>query len=67
MEYNKMLKIRQEWGDKPCDHPHLEKVYYVGAFLLNYTCTQCGTEFTIAQKLEADIEKKKGATDLHHS
>ncbi len=57
-----MLKIRQDWGNKPCGHPHLEKVYYTGAFLLNYACTQCGTEFTIAQKLEADELKKRAAS-----
>ncbi|MDP4224333.1 MAG: hypothetical protein Q8868_13585 [Bacteroidota bacterium] len=59
MEYYKALKLREEWGNKPCDHPKLEKVYFTGAFLLNYACAQCGAEFTVAQKLELDLERKR--------
>jgi hypothetical protein len=62
MEYYKALKLKEEWGNKPCDHPGLEKVYYTGAFLINYACTTCGSEFTISQKLEIDeIRKEKKA------
>ena len=35
MEYLVAQKVKEEWGDKPCDHPVLEKEYYVGAFLIN--------------------------------
>jgi hypothetical protein len=59
MEFYTALKLKEEWGDKPCDHPHLEKVYYSGAYLVNYVCTRCGTDFTIAQKLEMDETRKK--------
>jgi hypothetical protein len=59
MEYTEVLKQKEAWGDKPCPHPHLEKEYYVGAFLINYVCTQCGTEFSIAEKLEMDLMRKK--------
>lgn len=59
MEYNYALKLRQEWGEKRCDHPKLEKIYYTGAFLIGYVCTQCGTEFTIFEKLEMDEARKK--------
>lgn len=58
MEYFATVKLRQEWGDKPCGHPRLEKVYYSGAFLINYACVQCGKEFSIAQKMELDSERK---------
>jgi hypothetical protein len=58
MEYYDALKVKDAWGDKPCIHPHLEKEYYTGAFLTNYVCVQCGKEFTIAQKLEMDEERK---------
>jgi len=54
MEYFETQKLKDEWGNTPCHHPHLEKVYYVGAFLINYACTQCGKEFTIARKMERD-------------
>jgi transcription initiation factor IIE alpha subunit len=59
MEYYAAQKLKDAWGKKPCDHPCLEKVYYVGAFLINYSCTQCGADFTIAQKMEIDENKKK--------
>lgn len=59
MEYYVAQKVKDEWGNKPCEHPHLEREYYGGAFLINWICTQCGKEFTIAQKMEMDQDKKK--------
>ena len=64
MEYYKAQKVKEAWGDKPCDHPHIEREYYTGAFLTNYVCVQCGKEFTIAQKLEIDQEHKLYLRDL---
>ena len=58
MEYSEALKLRESWGDKPCDHPHLEKMYYSGAFLTVYGCKQCGAEVSIAYKLEKDLMQK---------
>jgi hypothetical protein len=58
MEYYEALKVKEAWGKETCIHPHLEKEYYAGAFLINYVCTQCGKEFTIAQKFELDEERK---------
>jgi hypothetical protein len=71
MEYFATQQLKETWGKKPCNHPRLEKVYYSGAFLINYACTQCGADFTIAQKLEMDEmhRKKIGenilTTELH--
>jgi hypothetical protein len=59
MEYFTALKLREEWGNKPCEHPQLEKVYFTGAFLINYVCTTCGAEFTIAEKMEIDEIRKQ--------
>jgi hypothetical protein len=59
MEYIVAQKVKDAWGDKPCNHPRLEKEYYGGAFLINWICTQCGKEFTISQKMEMDQDKKK--------
>jgi hypothetical protein len=61
MEYYIAQKIKDSWGNKPCDHPRFEKEYYAGAFLINWVCTHCGKEFTIAQKLELDSERKASA------
>lgn len=59
MEYYYQQRLKESWGDKPCNHPHLEKVYYTGAFLTNYACVQCGKEFSIAQKMEFYLSRKK--------
>lgn len=59
MEYYVALKVKESWGDKPCDHPHIEKEYYSGAFLTNWICTQCGKEFSIPEKLEMDEKNKE--------
>ncbi|MBK9389896.1 MAG: hypothetical protein IPN68_06785 [Bacteroidetes bacterium] len=64
MEYYTAQKVKDAWGNKPCDHPHIEREYYSGAFLTNYICVQCGKEFTIAQKLELDEERKQLVRDL---
>ena len=57
MEYYIAQKVKEEWGDKPCEHQQIEKEYYSGAFLTNYVCIRCGKEFTISQKLEIDERK----------
>lgn len=59
MEYRDAIKVKEAWGAKPCDHPHLEKEYYSGAFLTNFICTQCGKEFTIPQKMDIYQQRKK--------
>ena len=61
MEYYVAQKVKDSWGEKPCNHPHIEKEYYTGAFLTNYVCTQCVKEFSIPQKLEMDQIQKKAA------
>jgi hypothetical protein len=59
MEYYAAIKLKEEWGKKACDHPRFEKVYYTGAYLINYVCTTCGADFTIAQKMEIDEMRKQ--------
>jgi hypothetical protein len=58
MEYIQAQKLREQWGNKPCDHPGFEKLYYTGAFLVTYVCTTCGEDFTIPQKMEIEEERK---------
>ena len=58
MEYYISQKLKEDWGNKPCEHPSFEKIYYAGAFLTVYCCTQCGKEFTISRKLEMDELRK---------
>jgi len=35
-------KLREAWGDKPCDHPRIEQEYHFGANTGEYVCTTCG-------------------------
>jgi hypothetical protein len=42
MQLSEAMKLREKWGDKPCDHPHLEKEYHLGSDTGDYACTQCG-------------------------
>ena len=58
MEYNTALMLKDSWGKKTCDHPDFEKVFYNGAFLINYVCTICGTDFTIAEKMTIEEIRK---------
>jgi hypothetical protein len=62
MEYYAAQKVKDAWGKKPCDHIHLEKEYYVGAYLVNWVCTMCGKEFSISDKLEMDQTRKRIVT-----
>ena len=59
MEYIALQKLKEAWDKKPCSHPRFEKVYYAGAFLTTYACTQCGAEYTIAEKMAIDEEREK--------
>lgn len=44
MQHNKAQELVKEWGDKPCEHPHIEKEYYLGAQTGDYVCTTCGEQ-----------------------
>lgn len=42
MQAIKAAKKSREWGDKSCNHPKIEKEYYLGADTGDYVCTTCG-------------------------
>lgn len=42
MQQKKALELRKQWGDRPCDHPTLEKEYELGSATGDYVCTTCG-------------------------
>ena len=52
MQHDKAKRIREKWGDKPCNHPKLDKEYYLGAHTMDYVCTTCGREFTKKERDE---------------
>lgn len=45
MQMDKAQRLRKAWGDKPCDHPHLEREYCLGAHTGDSVCTTCGEAF----------------------
>ncbi len=42
MQMSEALKLQKAWGKKPCDHPHVEKEYDLGAHTGDWVCTRCG-------------------------
>ncbi len=42
MEIRDAERIRTNWGDRYCGHPHTEKERDRGAATGDYVCTQCG-------------------------
>lgn len=50
MQLDDAIALRAQWGDKPCDHPSVEKEYSIGGFSGEHVCSQCGKEFTTAER-----------------
>lgn len=42
MQFKEALALKKVWGDKPCNHPNVEKEYYLGTATGDYVCTTCG-------------------------
>ena len=42
MQIKDAMDLKKRWGNKPCNHPTLEKEYEMGASTGDYICTQCG-------------------------
>jgi uncharacterized Zn-finger protein len=52
MKQKRAAELREAWGDAPCDHPQLAKLYDMGEKTGSFACTQCGREFTFREKAE---------------
>lgn len=63
MQAREAERLAQEWGDKPCSHPHLGREYYLGSGTGDYVCTTCGSDFT---KREAQEIRKKQREEKNH-
>ena len=42
MQMQTAIKLKNAWGDKPCDHIELEKEFDKGTATGDYVCKQCG-------------------------
>lgn len=54
MQMKEAERLQEEWGDKPCHHPHLTKEYFMGAHTGDYACTTCGRTFWGDTKADAE-------------
>jgi len=59
MQTKKAQSLRAKWGNNPCDHPDFDKEYDFGAQTGDYVCTQCGEEFTEAEKNEIIAQRER--------
>ena len=53
---------REQWGDKPCEHPDFDKEYDRGIQTGDYVCEQCGA-YLDAGEVEEIRERKKRPTN----
>lgn len=52
MKQKRAQELRESWGDAPCEHRHLAKLYDLGAHTGSFACTQCGKVFSFREKAE---------------
>jgi hypothetical protein len=52
MKQKRAQELREAWGDAPCEHPQLAKLYDLGAHTGSYACTKCGHIFSFREKAE---------------
>ncbi|MEP6779801.1 MAG: hypothetical protein ABJC26_07925 [Gemmatimonadaceae bacterium] len=61
MKQKQAQKLRETWGDAPCDHPALAREYDAdGNRTSSYICTQCGRTLTFQQR--AELMQARGET-----
>ena len=58
MQAHDAAESRKEWGEKPCNHDHIEPEYYLGAHTGDYVCVTCGKEFASREEAERDRQKQ---------
>ena len=59
MQLLESLRLRREWGDKPCEHPHIEKEYNIDISTGDEVCTTCGRAITNMFGDKVGPEEKK--------
>ena len=57
MKLKRAEELRQLWGEAPCDHPQLVKLYDKGERTGNYACAQCGKVFSFREKAELQASR----------
>ena len=52
MKQKRAEELRDAWGDAPCEHPQLAKLYDLGAHTGSFACIKCGHTFSFREKAE---------------
>jgi hypothetical protein len=53
MKQKQARRLRESWGDTPCEHPALAREYDdEGERTGDYLCTQCGRTLTFQERAE---------------
>jgi len=50
MQLEKAERLRNEMGDKPCNHENIDKEYIKGMGTGDYVCIRCGKNFLSREK-----------------
>jgi len=58
MKQKRAQELREAWGDQPCEHPQLAKVYDLGEHTGSFACTQCGKLFSFREKAELTASRR---------
>jgi hypothetical protein len=58
MKAKRASELREAWGDAPCDHPQLAKLYDLGVETGDFACVQCGRIFSFREKAELTASRR---------
>jgi hypothetical protein len=58
MKQKRAQELREAWGDAPCEHPQLAKLYDQGVHTGSFVCTRCGRAFTFREKAELAASRR---------
>ncbi|MEO7455124.1 MAG: hypothetical protein ABIY52_02610 [Gemmatimonadaceae bacterium] len=59
MKLKRAEELRAAWGEAPCEHAQLVKLYDQGERTGNFACAQCGKEFSFREK--AELQATRGS------
>lgn len=54
MQHEEGMRLRKQWGSKPCNHPDIASEFYLGTRTGEYLCTTCGKEFSSRAEWEKE-------------
>lgn len=61
MKRKRAVELQEAWGDAPCDHPQLAKLYDLGAHTGSFACVRCGSVLSFREKAELAATRRGGA------